>query len=554
MVRKSLFFILTAALAVQTLLLTACQKKDEQAEAAPAMPPTFVTAETAQEGFPETVKKYVGVFEAIDSVDVVARVSGKIMEINFQEGSDVKAGEQLFKIEDDIYKANVAAAQAALANGEANIKSSQANLDAAKASVEDLSAKLTYAVNNYLRNARLYCGESEELNAASKMLVESKLEGEAILAGIQKIDTLIENTETPTAAVSKDSYENAETTLKSALAALDSAKAALDGAEGALNSAVASRDAAKAQLDLANIDNNYTVVTSDISGRVGRFNFSLGNYVTPTSGALITVTQMSPIYARFSMSEQDFAEIFGSVDNLQDDSVQLSLSLLNNDPGDTSEMKSYPIKKDENGKNLLILDNSVHTNMGAVYLWATFENPDDTFNPGGLCRVTVTKVGREKCAIIRNSAIRHEAAAAANSTSASIPYVYVVDRANGNLVERRYVKLGPSDTHNQTILPDADPKKTVKAGEVVVTSGAHKIVMRPNVPTKVMLAPPTGMSPEEMKNNVVDLPPAQAAAPAKAGAPAGTPADAQKSETTAAEKTDAAGDILETLPSETGKD
>lgn len=496
MVRKSLFTLACAVLVMQFLFLTGCKDSGEAAQEQPQAPPTLVTAERVEASIPETVKKYVGTFEAIETVDVVARVSGKITEMNVEEGKNVQAGEQLFKIEDTVYKANLASAVASVATSEANIKTSEANLKSATAAVEDLEAKLRYAINNYLRNARLYCGDSEALNVPFEQLAKAELNSDTILGSLKTINEIVMKIEVPKAAVSKDAYENAETTVKSAVAALESARAALQAAEGTLGSARASLDVAKAKLELAEFDNKYTVVTSDISGRVGRTNTTLGNYVTSASGALITVTQMSPVYVRFSMSEQDFAEMFGNVQNIQDSRIKVEVQLLNKNPNGVNEeeKEKFAIKTDENGKNLIFLDNSVHTNMGSVYLWATIDNEHENFNPGGLCRVIVTKKGAEKAAFVRNTAIQHDPQGT---------FVYVV--GNGNLVEMRRVKLGPATEQYQAIMPNDDLTQTVREGEVVVTTGTHKIIMMPGVQPKVDLALPSGMTAEQAPLNVTGV-------------------------------------------------
>lgn len=485
MARNFFNVITTAALVALSLVLTACSKSGAPQEQGAMDMTALVTAEKVEEDFPETVKKYVGVFEAINSVEVVARVSGKINEVNVEEGRSVEADTQLFRIEDDTYKANVAAAEANVATCEANITSSEANLNSSDAQVKQLEAKLTYAVSSFVRYARLYCGKESNLEKIAQPLRDPKITNEGIYQVIDQVKALVAQITTPAAAVSKDDYENAETNLRSAIAALESARAARQASLGALNSAKASLDAAKAKLDLAIIDNNYTVVTSDISGRAGRLNFSLGNYVTPNSGALITVTQMDPIYVRFSMSEQDYSDMFGSITELQN-CASVEVELLNG--------QRYPIKVNADGQNLLFLDNSVHTNMDSVYVWGTFENKEQIFNPGGICRVIVKRRLPEKCAFVRNTAIQHDATGI---------YLYVVGK--DNLVERRSVELGPASLTHQSVLPNEDPQKTLRAGEVVVTGGAHKIIMMPGMPTKVKLGQPTGLTPEETPQNVTGV-------------------------------------------------
>jgi membrane fusion protein (multidrug efflux system) len=62
---------------------------------------------------------YIGRIVAIDKVDVVARVAGFIEERNFTEGQIVKAGDLLFRIEQDTYKAAVDQQAANLAKAKA---------------------------------------------------------------------------------------------------------------------------------------------------------------------------------------------------------------------------------------------------------------------------------------------------------------------------------------------------------------------------------------------------------------------------------------------------
>ncbi|MDO4629201.1 MAG: biotin/lipoyl-binding protein [Planctomycetia bacterium] len=492
MARKSFFFIMTAAVAVLCLITTACKKQEAaQQDQAKAMPPALVTAEKAEADFPEVTKKYVGVFEAIDSVDVVARVAGRIIEVNVQEGLNVEAGKQLFKIEDVIYKANVSAAKANLATCEANIISSAANLESAKASVVQLKARLTYAATSYMRLARLYCGKNEKLEEIFKVLSPEST-CDILRDVVAKVDVLVNQISVPAAAASKDEYEKAASDVKSAIAALESGRSAELAAQGTLDSAKAARDAAQAKLDLAVIDDGYTIVTSDISGRAGRLKHTLGNYVTPASGALITVTQMDPIYVRFSMSEQDFAEMFnGRIDELMN-SADLAIEFAGQEKDGKPIL--FPVKMNENGQNILFIDNSVRTNMDSVYIWATFDNKDQIFNPGGICRVIMKRRLPEKCAFVRSTAIQHDA---------SGTFLYVV--GDGNIVERRVVTLGPARGSYQAIMPNDDPKKTLQAGEVVATSGTHKIVMIPGVETRVNLALPSGAKPEDSPLSVVGV-------------------------------------------------
>ncbi|MEM1140379.1 MAG: efflux RND transporter periplasmic adaptor subunit [Pseudomonadota bacterium] len=58
--------------------------------------------------------EYTGRFEAVDSVDIQARVSGYLTDIHFEEGSVVEVGDLLFSIDKRPFVARVDAAQAEL--------------------------------------------------------------------------------------------------------------------------------------------------------------------------------------------------------------------------------------------------------------------------------------------------------------------------------------------------------------------------------------------------------------------------------------------------------
>jgi len=67
--------------------------------------------------------------EAVESVDIKARVTGYLKEILFKDGSDVKAGDVLFNIDDRPYKAALDEAKANVAYAKAALVEAQANYD-----------------------------------------------------------------------------------------------------------------------------------------------------------------------------------------------------------------------------------------------------------------------------------------------------------------------------------------------------------------------------------------------------------------------------------------
>lgn len=69
-----------------------------------------------------------GTFQAVNSVDFVARVSGTLEKINFPDGAFVLKGDIVFVIEQEPYEISLASARAELAQSQANLEEQNANL------------------------------------------------------------------------------------------------------------------------------------------------------------------------------------------------------------------------------------------------------------------------------------------------------------------------------------------------------------------------------------------------------------------------------------------
>lgn len=72
---------------------------------------------------------FIGKGEAVDSVELIARVGGFLREVNVADGSAVLEGDVLFHIEPDAYQATLAAREADLARSNANLNLAEIELD-----------------------------------------------------------------------------------------------------------------------------------------------------------------------------------------------------------------------------------------------------------------------------------------------------------------------------------------------------------------------------------------------------------------------------------------
>jgi membrane fusion protein (multidrug efflux system) len=101
------------------LMLAACGPAP--APPAPAAPPPVeVGVVTAAPSSVALVAELPGRTEASRIAQVRARVPGIVQRQLFREGSEVEAGQPLFRIDDAPYRATLASAQAGLARAEAN--------------------------------------------------------------------------------------------------------------------------------------------------------------------------------------------------------------------------------------------------------------------------------------------------------------------------------------------------------------------------------------------------------------------------------------------------
>ncbi|WP_083928909.1 efflux RND transporter periplasmic adaptor subunit [Geopsychrobacter electrodiphilus] len=93
-----------------------------------AGPPPLVTVVIVTEQNVTPSTEYVGHVEAIQTVDLHARVSGLLEEIHFKEGSNVQAGKLLYLIEPAPYQMKLAVNQARVAKTQAAVNSTSQHL------------------------------------------------------------------------------------------------------------------------------------------------------------------------------------------------------------------------------------------------------------------------------------------------------------------------------------------------------------------------------------------------------------------------------------------
>lgn len=207
-----------------------------------------------------------------------------------------------------------------------------------------------------------------------------------------------------------------------------SSKDDLENARANLKEMEAAREAAVARLAVAQDDLNRCEVKAPLGGRIGRTLVSKGNYVTDIKTPLVRLVQLSPIYARFPLSEKDILSIYGSTEKLEQE-VELTLVTA------TGQELS------EKGR-VAFCDNEIQPGTGTQNVWAVFENADRSLAPGGVVSIRVQRKPEHMVLSVPAEAIL---------TDTKGRYVYVVKH---NRATVRRVLCGSTDINGRTAIFD----------------------------------------------------------------------------------------------------
>src|SRR5262247_3583021 len=139
--------------------------------------------------------------------------------------------------------------------------------------------------------------------------------------------------------------------------------------------------AAKANVDQAELNLEFTKVTSLVSGIAGIARVQIGNLVGPSS-TLTAVSQVDPIKAYFTVSEQvfvDFHRRFPTERSVQEQRRRMPLQLILGDG------TIY-----EHIGTISFADREVNASTGTIRVAGVFPNPNNLLRPGGYGRVRLS--------------------------------------------------------------------------------------------------------------------------------------------------------------------
>jgi len=357
--------------------------------------------------------EYTGRLDAIDFVEVRARVSGYLQSVHFDEGQMVNVGDLLFVIDPKPYDAELISAKARVVEAQAKLAEAEAVLHQASAKKNENQAQLSLRDSQFNRLKTLKQSSAisqDELDVGRSELVQSK------------------------------------SSLESADAQIESAKAGIATANAAI--ATAQSNVATAELNLS-----YTRITAPIAGRISRRLVTQGNLVNGGSAGstmLTTIVSLDPIHCYFDANEHEF----------------LKYARLDREGKRTSSREAknpvYLRLIDEDGfphlGHMDFVDNRVDPNTGTMRGRAIFPNADRALIPGLFAELRLPGSGRYDATLIPDSAI---------GSDQSEKFVFVVN--DQNKIERHPVTLGPIAKGLRIIRTGVQPS------DLIVTHGLQRV-------------------------------------------------------------------------------
>ncbi len=193
-----------------------------------------------------------------------------------------------------------------------------------------------------------------------------------------------------------------------------------DVALAAYSTADANVKSAQAQLDSAKIDLAYTEVKAPISGTTSMKKTDLGNVVN-VGTPLVSITQVDPVYAEFSIPENDMKKINAALSSnlwFQQNTDHLSATLK--------------VGNREINGTVDYIAPAADDRTGSIQARAHFDNTDRQLLPGTFAKVAITGYRRNTTLMVPQKAILQN------------PQGMIVFVAEGNKVGVRPVKIGES--------------------------------------------------------------------------------------------------------------
>ncbi len=246
---------------------------------------------------------------------------------------------------------------------------------------------------------------------------------------------------------------------------------ALQQSQTAEAQALADYNIAKANLDSAQLDLDFTKVTSPIDGQVGRYLFTVGNLVNQDQTTLTTVVSIDPVYAYFDMDERTVLRIRMMINQGkikprgENQEIPVAMALEGEE--------GYPHKGSIN-----FVNNAVTASTGTITVRGVFPNTKPEkgirlITPGMFVRIQLPVGPPHPALLVTDRAI---------GSDQGIKFVYVVDANH----KAQYRKITPGALQDDGLRAIDEG---LKADDWVVIGGLQQVQPRMEIQTEATTMP-----------------------------------------------------------------
>lgn len=415
--------ILVALLAASALLYlafgrAASSKTGVKADASTPQPKT-VRAQVLTAGA-QDVSKYIeatGTFQADESTDVAAEVSGKVAQTLVNEGDFVSAGAVIVRLDAEdaalrLRQARDAEAQARaqVAQAEAQFRQAQANIgldNGGNFSAENIPAVRQARATLASRQSDLKLAETTEKRYT--LLLES---GDTSREFVEQ-----KRNET---AKARAAVNEAQEALRAAENAARQSNQGIEASRANVQSAQAALQSAQTATALAAKTVNDTSIRAPFAGYVSARPVAAGEYVSPQT-SVATIVRTNPIKVRLQVPETEAANM----------SVGMAVA---------ANVAAYPDRSFA-GK-VSALNPVLNESARSLQVDVVFENPENLLRPGMFATARVQQPGGERGIFVPRTAV-------VNETNTNSLGVYVVD--NGGTARLRTVQIDESTRESDRV-------------------------------------------------------------------------------------------------------